>query len=109
MPQAKTNKSLMAGLYRTELSVDLYELTMSQVFWRKSIDGRATFSLFFRGYPRDRGYYIAAGIEQALDFLQGFKFSELDIEALRNVSPLDRDFTEFISGIPIHRRCARRR
>ncbi len=89
----------MAGPYRTELSVDLYELTMSQVFWRRSIDDRATFSLFFRGYPKNRGYYVAAGIEQALDFLQGFKFSEQDIEALRNVTPLERDFVEFISGI----------
>ena len=85
--------------HRTELSVDLYELTMSQVFWRRSIDDRATFSLFFRGYPENRGYYIAAGIEQALDFLHGFEFSEQDIEALRNVTPLDRDFIEFISGI----------
>ena len=89
----------MARQYRTELSVDLYELTMSQVFWRRNMDGRATFSLFFRGYPNNRGYYIAAGIEQALDFLQDFQFSKQDIEALRNVTPLDHDFTEFISGI----------
>ncbi len=87
----------MAGPYRTELSVDLYELTMSQVFWRRDIDGRATFSLFFRGYPMNRGYYIATGIDQALDFLQGFKFSEQDIEALRNVTPLDHDFIEFVA------------
>ena len=89
----------MARQYRTELNVDLYELTMSQVFWRRNMDGRATFSLFFRGYPKNRGYYIAAGIEQALDFLQDFQFSEQDIEALRNVTPLDHDFIKFISGV----------
>ena len=88
----------MARPYRKELSVDLYELTMSQVFWRRSMDDRATFSLFFRGYPKNRGYYIAAGIEQALDFLQDFELSERDIEALRKVTPLDHDFIEFISG-----------
>ncbi len=89
----------MAGPFRTELSVDLYELTMSQIFWRKRIDDRATFSLFFRGYPKNRGYYIAAGIDQALDFLQDFKLSERDIEALSKVTPLDRDFIEFAACI----------
>ncbi len=89
----------MAGPYRTELSVDLYELTMSQVFWRRGIDQRATFSLFFRGYPKDRGYYVAAGIDQALDYLQGFKFTEREIEALRDVTPLDHEFIEVLAGI----------
>ena len=89
----------MAKQFRTELSVDLYELTMSQVFWRWGIVDRATFSLFFRGYPNNRGYYIAAGIDQALDFLQGFKFSERDIEALRLVASFDNDFIEFLADI----------
>ena len=54
---------------------------------------------FSAATQKNRGYYVAAGIEQALDFLHGFKFSEQDIEALRIVTPLDRDFIEFISGI----------
>ena len=78
--------------YRKELSVDLYELTMSQVFWRRGMDSTATFSLFFRGYPKDRAYYIAAGIEQAHDFLQNFHFSAHDIQSLRNTTPLADDF-----------------
>ncbi len=78
--------------YRKELSVDLYELTMSQVFWRRGLDSTATFSLFFRGYPKDRAYYIAAGIEQAHDFLQNFHFSAHDIQSLRNTTPLADDF-----------------
>ena len=85
--------------YRKELSVDLYELTMSQVFWRRHIEGSATFSLFFRGYPKDRGYYIASGINQALDFLEDFHFADRDIEAIRNVTPLDDDFVDFLADI----------
>lgn len=72
---------------------------MSQVFWRRGIDQRATFSLFFRGYPKDRGYYVAAGIDQALDYLQGFKFTEREIEALRDVTPLDHEFIEVLARI----------
>lgn len=89
----------MAEQFGTELSVDLYELTMSQVFWRHGINDRAIFSLFFRGYPKDRGYYIAAGIEQALDFLQDFRFSDRDIESLSQTTPLGKDFIDHLGGI----------
>ncbi|MCY4476184.1 MAG: nicotinate phosphoribosyltransferase [Chloroflexi bacterium] len=85
--------------HRKELSVDLYELTMSQVFWRRGMDNAATFSLFFRGYPKDRAYYVAAGIEQALDFLADFHFSAHDIQAIRNTTPLADDFLNALSDI----------
>ena len=42
------------------------------------MDSTATFSLFFRGYPRDRAYYVASGIEQAIDFLEDFRFEKSD-------------------------------
>ncbi len=85
--------------YRKELSVDLYELTMSQVFWRRGMDNTATFSLFFRGYPKNRSYYIASGIDAALDFLQDFHFSYEDIESLRSTSPLSEDFLTYLANI----------
>ncbi len=85
--------------YRKELSVDLYELTMSQVFWRRGMDSSATFSLFFRGYPKDRAYYIASGIDDALDFLQDFRFADDEIRAIRNVTPLADDFADVLSDL----------
>ncbi len=85
--------------YRRELSVDLYELTMSQVFWRRGLDSAATFSLFFRGYPKNRGYYIACGIEDALDFLSEFRFSDREIAAIRSTASLDDDFVNYLSNI----------
>ena len=70
---------------------------MSQIFWRRGMDSTATFSLFFRGYPKDRAYYIASGIDDALDFLQDFHFSVDEIEAIRNVTPLADDFVDALS------------
>ena len=95
----QTPNGHMVMRFRGELSVDLYELTISQVFWRRGMKDRATFSLFFRGYPSDRGYYIACGIDDALDFLNGFRFSERDIEAIRRTTPLSDDFIDHLSGI----------
>ncbi|MXZ02682.1 MAG: nicotinate phosphoribosyltransferase [Chloroflexi bacterium] len=85
--------------YRKELSVDLYELTMSEVFWRQGLDSSATFSLFFRGYPKDRAYYIASGIDDALDFLQDFHFSADEIRAIRDVTPLADEFIDFLTDL----------
>ena len=70
---------------------------MSQIFWRRGMDSTATFSLFFRGYPKNRAYYIASGIDDALDFLQDFHFSVDEIEAIRNVTPLADDFVDALS------------
>ncbi len=85
--------------YRKALSIDLYELTMSQIFWRRGMDSTATFSLFFRGYPKDRGYYISCGIDEALDFLENFYFSPAEIEAIRKVAPIADDFVEALSDL----------
>ena len=84
--------------YRKELSIDLYELTMSQVFWQRGMDQTATFSLFFRGYPENRSYYVASGIDAAIEFLQGFHFSDNDIESLRSTSPLSDEFLAYLSN-----------
>ena len=45
------------------LFTDLYELTMAAAYLKSGIDGRATFSLFIRGFPHRRNYYVAAGLE----------------------------------------------
>ena len=70
---------------------------MSQVFWRRGMDSSATFSLFFRSYPKDRAYYIASGIADALDFLQDFRFTTDEIQAIRDVTPLADDFLDFLT------------
>ena len=95
----RQNLQIAVSTYRKELSVDLYELTMSQVFWRRGMDSTATFSLFFRGYPNNRSYYVANGIDQAIDFLEDFHFEKSDIEGIREVTPLSEDFLELLSRL----------
>jgi nicotinate phosphoribosyltransferase len=58
------------------LLTDLYELNMAASYLRRSMIGAATFSLFVRHLPQDRGFLIAAGLDDCLAFLEGFCFSE---------------------------------
>jgi len=70
------------------LSTDLYELTMIGGYYVKGVSGRATFDLFVRQLPPTRNYLVAAGLEQALDFLQSLRFTRDEIDYLRTVPAL---------------------
>src|ERR1700684_1426760 len=65
------------------LLTDLYELTMAAGYLQTRFDGRATFELFVRHLPRRRNYLVAAGLEQALEFLENVHFTAEEIDYLR--------------------------
>lgn len=66
------------------LLTDLYQLTMSACYVGESLDQRpASFELFARRLPDGFGYLIAAGLEQALDYLTQVSFSDEQVSALQ--------------------------
>jgi nicotinate phosphoribosyltransferase len=66
-------------------TVDLYEVTMAMSYLREGKTGPATFSLFVRGLPPDRGFLVSAGLEPALDFLADYRVTAQDVEAFADV------------------------
>jgi nicotinate phosphoribosyltransferase len=66
------------------LLTDLYELTMAAGYLQTGFEACATFELFVRNLPSHRNYLIAAGLEQALDFLEHVNFSDEEIAYLRS-------------------------
>jgi nicotinate phosphoribosyltransferase len=68
----------------TGLLTDLYELTMAASYWRRDMVDQATFSLFVRRLPSERGFLVAAGIESCLDLVQELRFDEEDLRYLRD-------------------------
>jgi len=65
------------------LLTDLYELTMAAGYLQTRFEARATFELFVRHLPPHRNYLVAAGLEQALDFLENVHFTTKEIDYLR--------------------------
>jgi len=61
------------------LLTDLYELNMAASYLRRSMTAAATFSLFVRDLPENRGFLVAAGLEDCLAFLESFSFSGDDL------------------------------
>jgi nicotinate phosphoribosyltransferase len=62
---------------------DLYELTMAAGYLRTGFEARVTFELFVRNLPPHRNYLVAAGLEQALQFLEKVHFTPEEIVYLR--------------------------
>ena len=70
------------------LSTDLYQLTMIAGYHAAGLTDRATFELYARRLPPNRSFLIAAGLEQALHYLETLRFSAEDIDYLRTLPAL---------------------
>lgn len=67
------------------LQTDLYELTMAAAYWASGRSGdEATFELSIRSLPPQRAYLLAAGLEQAVEYLRSLSFSSEEIDFLRH-------------------------
>ena len=73
------------------LFTDLYELTMAAVYYARKMSETATFSMFARDLPQ-RNFYVAAGLEDALDALSNYRFSARDIDYLQQTGLFAADF-----------------
>ena len=63
---------------------DYYELTMTNGYYACGMQNRITyFDIFFRSVPDGGGFAIAAGLEQAIRYIQQLHFDEDDIAYLR--------------------------
>lgn len=82
------------------LHTDLYQINMAETYWRDGIHNkRAIFELFFRKLPFGNGYAVFAGLEKVIQFLQGFRFSEEDIEYLKNEVGYHDDFLDYLQNL----------
>ena len=65
------------------LLTDLYELNMVQAYLDRGEDGEAVFEFFVRRLPERRGFLLAAGLADALDYLENLRFSDAEIAWLK--------------------------
>lgn len=81
------------------LFTDLYELTMLQAYFEAGLSGEAVFSLYVRELPLERNYYLAAGLEDALSYLETLRFAEEDVSYLRSLSKFSEGFLDWLEGL----------
>jgi nicotinate phosphoribosyltransferase len=67
------------------LLTDLYGLNMAASYLRRDMVGEATFSLFVRQLPPNRGFLVAAGLDDCLDHLEQVHFTGADLDYLATI------------------------
>lgn len=78
------------------LITDLYELTMAASYFDRGMFEPATFSLFIRNYPSNRNYFISAGLDDVLAFLETLRFRSDDLAYLKETGFFNPDFLSYL-------------
>ena len=87
------------SLASSALLTDLYQLTMLQGYFEKRMEETAVFELFIRDLPQQRGFLLAAGLEQALDYLEHLQVTPDELEWLAGSGPFGRDFVDYLGKL----------
>jgi nicotinate phosphoribosyltransferase len=80
------------------LLTDLYMLTMLEAFYKQSMDGIASYEFFVRKLPESRGFLVAAGLEQALQYLESARFTSEELEWLRHSGKFSSEFIDHLAN-----------
>lgn len=81
------------------LLTDFYELTMGNGYLENGIgDNICCFDLYFRKVPDNGGFAVMCGLEQAIDYIKNLRFSEEDIEFLREKKIFSERFLDYLKN-----------
>ena len=81
------------------LLTDLYQLNMMQAYLDRGETKTAVFEFFVRKLPRDRGFLIAAGLEQVLEFLEALRFTPEELDWLAASGRFDKNLLDYLAGL----------
>ncbi len=89
----------MLEMRYSPLMTDLYELTMLAGYFEKNMHLKpAVFDLFFRKNPFHGGYAIFGGLQTALNYLAGLRFSDADLAYLDSLGLFNQPFLDYLRG-----------
>ena len=82
------------------MMTDLYQLTMMNGYLHHGMqNSRACFDLFYRRQGEMTAYTLAAGLEQAIEYIRDLHFSDEDVEYLRSVGCFDEEFLAYLRDL----------
>jgi nicotinate phosphoribosyltransferase len=84
---------------QSALLTDLYQLNMLAAYIEHGLTDTAVFELFVRNLPPPRGFLMAAGLEQAVDYLETLTVSDEDLMRLRALGGFPECLLEFLVGL----------
>ena len=83
----------------TILLTDLYQLTMVQAYVEQHMIDTAVFEFFVRRLPAQRGFLVAAGLEQVLDFVEHLHVSPAELEWLEQTGRFSQSCLDYLEHL----------
>ncbi|MDN3557052.1 nicotinate phosphoribosyltransferase [Halomonas maura] len=80
------------------LLTDLYQLTMTQAYWKEAMHEVATFSLFFRRLPPQRRFMLACGQQHAAEVASRLRFTDGALARLASVDHFESGFLDWLAN-----------
>ena len=80
------------------LLTDLYELNMMQAYLEAGMTEPAVFEFFVRKLPEARGFLMAAGLKQVVEFLENARFTEAELRWLAESGRFSRPLLDHLAG-----------
>jgi len=81
------------------LLTDLYQINMIQAYLDQAKTETAVFEFFVRSLPGRRGFLVAAGLEQALDYLENLRFPAAEIAWLRSTGRFSQNLLDYLAAL----------
>ena len=81
------------------LLTDLYQLTMLHGYFRQGMEETAVFEFMVRELPPQRAFLLAAGLAQALEYLEGLRFSAAELEWLDASGHFEQAFVDYLADL----------
>jgi nicotinate phosphoribosyltransferase len=81
------------------LFMDLYELTMAQVYFQKKMNHTAYFGVTIRRLPEHWGFFVMAGLAEVQAYLSEFQFTKEDVDYLLSTGIFSDDFLSYLSEL----------
>lgn len=81
------------------LMTDLYHPDSAFVSWRTGKNGLTTFDLYTRIAPFGGAYLLVAGLENALEFVQSFRYTQEDLRFLAQIRDYDSAFLDDLANL----------
>jgi nicotinate phosphoribosyltransferase len=81
------------------LTTDLYELNMVQAYLDRGADKEAVFEFFVRRLPARRNFLVAAGLEDALVYLETLRSSAHEIDWLKSTGRFRSNLLDYLAGL----------
>ncbi|HZP91571.1 MAG TPA: nicotinate phosphoribosyltransferase [Burkholderiales bacterium] len=97
-PDAFDQRTVAGDPGASALLTDLYQLTMLAAYHAHGMEDTAVFEFFARKLPDDRNFFVAAGLEQVIEYLENLRFTAAEIDWLAQTKRFPAGFLDWLAG-----------